>query len=507
MPASQFHYPFENEELFERRFPADFICEAIDQTRGWFYSLLAVNTMVFGVAPYRNVVCLAHIMDKDGAKMSKSKGNVIDPWTVLDSRGADALRWNMFSAGSPWTAKRMFVEAIDDTTNRFLRTLWNTYSFFVTYATLDDWTPAASSPPSHVLDRWMRSRLHATVVEVTDSLEHFDALAGAQGLDRLVDDLSNWYVRRSRSRFWKSSDAEAHVTLHECLVTIAQLLAPFCPFLADELWRNLSGSNDSVHLSDWPAADLAAIDRGLESEMAAAREITSLGLSARSDAKTGVRQPLRTAFALLGSDLALRGAVIEEIATELNVKHLEVVDSLEGLLDYVVVPNFRVLGPRLGADMPRVKALLADADGHEAREALERTGRYVLDIDGRSIELGTDDIAVRAQQHESLALAQHGGFAVALDLTLDDELRAEGFARHLVRTINDQRKARGFAIADRVRLSVAAGELVVAAASAHRDWIAGEVLAVELALSAVPAARDADAMVGGEPVWIELTKA
>jgi isoleucyl-tRNA synthetase len=507
MPASQFHRPFENDDVFERRFPADFICEAIDQTRGWFYSLLAVNTMVFGVAPYRNVVCLGHIVDKDGAKMSKSKGNVIDPWTVLDSRGADALRWNMFSAGSPWVTRRMSVESIDDTTNRFLRTLWNTYAFFVTYANIDAWQPGARVAPSHDLDRWARSRLHSTVRAVTDALDGFDALAGAQALDALVDDLSNWYVRRSRARFWKSSDPDAHATLHECLLTVAQLLAPYCPFVADDLWRNLSADHESVHLSDWPEPDADAVDRALEVEMAAARAITSLGRSARSDAKTGVRQPLRTAFVLLDSDIDLRASVVAEIAVELNVKQLEVVRSLDGLLDYVVVPNFRALGPRLGPDMPRVKAILATADGNEVRAALERDGVYRVELDDHAVELGPDDVAVHAQQHESLALAQHGGFAVALDLTLDDELRSEGLARELVRFVNDQRKARGFAIADRVRAHITASEAVIEAGSAHRDWIAGEVLAVELDLDAVPSEREADAHIGGAPVWIELSVA
>ncbi len=504
MPASQFHFPFENQELFEQRFPADFICEAIDQTRGWFYSLLAVNTMVFGKAPYRNVVCLAHIVDKDGAKMSKSKGNVIDPWTVLDTRGADALRWNMFSAGSPWTPKRMFVEAVDDSTNRFLRTLWNTYSFFVTYANLGGWVPGSTAIPTHVLDKWMLSRLHSTIISVTNSLEQFDALSGAKELDGLLDDLSNWYVRRSRPRFWKSSDSSAHATLHECLTTIAQLLAPYCPFFADELWRNLCGGSESIHLTDWPEANLIAIDTNLEAEMEAAREITSLGRSARTEAKTGVRQPLRTAFVLLDSAIVMRPEVVAEIATELNVKHLDVVTSLEGLLDYTVVPNFRTLGPRLGADMPRVKQLLAELEGNHVRKELEINGRLLLDIDGRSIELTSEDLAVRAKQHESLSLAQNGGFAVALDLTLDDDLRSEGYARELVRAINDARKARGYAIADRVRVTVSTSGAVLDAVVANSDWIAAEVLATELSTTDVQANDDTDANVGGVPVWIEL---
>ena len=285
MPAAQLHYPFEARDEFETRFPADFICEAIDQTRGWFYSLLAVNTLVFGRSPYRNVVCLGLIVSADGQKMSKSKGNVIDPWSIIGTRGADALRWYLFSAGSPWSTRRVSEEGIDEATRRFLLTLWNTYSFFVTYAQLDGWEPGAEPEPSHTMDRWVRSRLTATVDEVTTALEDFDVLQAAQALERFVDELSNWYVRRSRSRFWKAADPVAHATLHRCLVTVAQLLAPFCPFIADEMWGNLTGSAESVHLSDWPVGEAAIRDESLEQQMSVARDIVSLGRAARVDSR------------------------------------------------------------------------------------------------------------------------------------------------------------------------------------------------------------------------------
>ena len=395
MPSGQFHYPFENTELFDRRFPADFICEAIDQTRGWFYSLLAVNTLVFGRSPYRNVVCHAHVVDQTGAKMSKSKGNVIDPWTVLDSRGADALRWYFFSAGSPWTARRVFLEGIDESARRFLLTLWNTYSFFVTYANLDGWSPvdgAAAASSKHVLDRWIRSRVHGTVREVTDALEAFDALRGAQALEALVDDLSNWYVRRSRPRFWKAADPDAHATLHEALTTVALLLAPFTPFVADELYANLAPGG-SVHLADWPEVDADAIDAALEAEMAAARQVVTLGRAARTDAKIRVRQPLPRALVLVPG-VEWSDAVRDEIATELNVKEVVVVTDLEGLLDVTVVPNFARLGKRLRDKLPRVKELLAAADGSAVRRALEADGKYTLDVDGEPVVLDVEDVEV-----------------------------------------------------------------------------------------------------------------
>jgi isoleucyl-tRNA synthetase len=489
MPFAQLHYPFEHEAMFERRFPADFICEAIDQTRGWFYTLLAINTMAFGRSPYRNVVCLALVVDKDGQKMSKSRGNVIDPFSVLDTRGADALRWNMFSAGSPWTPKRVFIEGIDETTNRFLLTLWNTHSFFVTYANLDGWEPEAEpAAPTHVLDRWVRSRLHHTIAEVTAALEDFDALRGAQALDRLVDDLSNWYVRRSRPRFWKDSDPAAHATLFECLDTIARLLAPYTPFVADAMHQQLGRTEDSVHLTDWPTVDAGALDPALEAEMTAARAVVSLGLAARNDARIKVRQPLRRAMVLLPEGLTLPDAVVAEVADALNVRTLEAVTTLEGLLDYTVHPNFRTLGPKVGSRMPALKAHLAAADGAAVRRALDEAGVYAVEIEGEAMVLDREDIEVRAASHEEFALAQEDGIAVALDTTLDDALRREGTARDLVRALNDLRKAIGLEIADRIALTLRADGPVGAAVTEHAATIAAEVLASHWTVETTPAA-------------------
>ncbi|MGH9033128.1 MAG: class I tRNA ligase family protein, partial [Acidimicrobiia bacterium] len=492
MPSAQFHYPFENEALFERRFPADFICEAIDQTRGWFYSLLAVNTLVFDRTPYRNVVCLGLIVAGDGQKMSKSKGNVIDPWTILDTRGADALRWNLFSAGSPWTTRRISEAGIDESTRRFLLTLWNTYSFFVTYANIDGWQPSgAAAPPTHVLDRWARSRLHSTVREVTEALDAFDALRGAQALDALVDDLSNWYVRRSRPRFWRESDAAAHATLHECLLTLAKLAAPYCPFVADELYANLSGDADSVHLADWPEADAAAIDAGLDAEMALARQVVSLGRAARIESKLKVRQPLRRALVLLPRDAELSPSINAEVADELNVKRLEAIADLEGLLRYEIVPNFRALGPRAGPRMPKLQEALAASDGAAIRRALAEHGSFEIEVDGEAFSLRSDDVEVRAVSHDELALAQEGLAAVALDTVVDDVLRLEGIAREVVRALNELRKTNGLEIADRIDVELRADGLVADALKAHREWIAGEVLAETLEIAEPDAGESA----------------
>jgi isoleucyl-tRNA synthetase len=475
MPSAQMHHPFGDGERFEASFPADFICEAIDQTRGWFYSLLAVNTLVFGSTPYRNVVVLGLLVDEQGQKMSKSKGNVIDPWQIFSGFGADALRWYFFSAGQPWTPRRVFEEGIRESTRQTLLTLWNVFSFFVTYADIDGWTPGAddAEPPTHVLDRWMLGELDATIADVTEALEGFDALGGATRLAQFVDDLSNWYVRRSRPRFWKASDPAAHAALHHALVVTSQLLAPFCPFLADELYVALTDET-SVHLSDWPAPS-GRYDPGLAPQMEAARRLVALGRAARTDAKARVRQPLPRAL-LLHPGVVLSDEVRAEIATELNVKALDDVDTLSGLLSWTVVPNFRALGPRLGPRVNDVKQALAAADGSELQRRLEADG--FIEVAGERLEAG--EVEVRATRHEAFALAEEGGWAVALDLELDDALRREGLARELVRAVNDLRKAIGLDIADRIAVTIESDAAVVDAVTAHRDYVMGEVLAIEL---------------------------
>ncbi|MGH9278024.1 MAG: class I tRNA ligase family protein, partial [Acidimicrobiales bacterium] len=516
MPSAQHHYPFADpfgdRSAFEHAFPADFICEAIDQTRGWFYSLLAVNTLVFDSTPYLNVVCLALVVDEFGLKMSKSKGNVIDPWQIFDTFGADALRWYFFSAGSPWTSRRLYEDGIREATRKTLLTLWNVFAFFATYADIEGWQPPAEMvAPTHVLDKWMLDRLDRASTVMAASLDEFDALSAATELAELVDDLSNWYVRRSRPRFWGSggtSDPDAHATLHRSLVVTSQLLAPFCPFLADELYVRLTG-NESVHLSDWPTADrgVQATQAGgsgnasLAGEMAAARRLVGLGRSARTDAGVKLRQPLRRAL-LLHPDATLSDDVKEQIADELNVKALEDVTTLAELMTWTVVPNFRTLGPRLGPKVNDVKQALAAADGAAVRRDLETQGW--TEVAGE--RLGPGDVEVRAGRHEDFALTQDGGWAVALDLELDDALVGEGVARELARELNDLRKQSGLAITDRVALRVAAGPKVGAALATHRDWVAGEVLATTLEVVApgsLPAGtRRID--VDGEPADVTL---
>ena len=508
MPSAQHHHPFADDGAFDTSFPADFICEAIDQTRGWFYSLLAVNTLAFDATPYRNVVCLGFIVDADGQKMSKSKGNIIDPWYLFDTQGADALRWYFFSAGQPWTARRVFEDGIRESTRQTLLTLWNVFSFFATYADLDGWQPEAGWSPSspapeatHVLDRWILGELVDTTAEVTEALDGFDALRAAQRIGRLVDDVSNWYVRRSRPRFWKSSDPAAHATLHHVLVRTAELLAPFTPFLADELWSTLTGGL-SVHAADWPAPPAATADQGLATEMAAARTLVALGRAARTDARIRTRQPLRRAL-VLHPGVELSPEVRAEIAEELNVHALEDVDTLGDLVSWTVVPNFRALGPRLGPKVNVVKAALAAADGSALQRALEADGQ----VEVAGVVLGADEVQVRAESHGDLALAQEGPWAVALDLELDEGLRVEGAARELVRLVNDLRKEQGFAIADRIEVSLHATGRAADAVASHGPWLAGEVLALRLEVVDAPPEGAVAADLDGEPVALRLTAA
>ncbi len=501
MPSAQHHFPFEGKEDFEAGFPADFICEAIDQTRGWFYTLLAVNTLALGSTPYTAVVCLGLLVDGEGQKMSKSRGNVVDPWHVFATFGADALRWNFFSVGQPWGPRRVSLDGIRESTSTLV-TLWNVFSFFSTYADLEGWTPAEgpAPAPTHVLDRWILGQLDDVVAEATSGLEGFDALRAASRIGRFVDDLSNWYVRRSRPRFWKASDPAAFATLHRCLVVVSELLAPFCPFLADELWTTLTGGR-SVHLADWPAPTGAA-DRALATEVEAARRLVALGREARTDAKVKVRQPLRRALLLHpGADLSAE--VRAEVADELNVHALQEIESLGGLVRWTVVPNFRALGPRLGPRVGDVKAALATADGSQLAATLEAEGAVLV----AGERLGPEDVEVRAERSPDVALARDGTWAVALDLELDDGLVREGTARELVRALNDHRKEVGLAIADRVRLTLApGGPRVRAAVDAHGDDIAAEVLAVEWSVADGAPDGAATIDVDGEPVGVLLER-
>ncbi|HEV2820271.1 MAG TPA: isoleucine--tRNA ligase [Solirubrobacteraceae bacterium] len=500
MPFAQYAAPLSEEgrEHFEARFPAQFICEALDQTRGWFYSLLAVSTLLYDRSSYENVVCLGLILDAEGQKMSKSRGNTVAPWEVIERFGADALRWYFFTSKQPWDGYRFSMESIGEGVRLFLRQLWNTLVFLQTYRPEER---VEASPTE--LDRWVRSRLAATVEEVTDRLEHYDATTAGRAIATFVDELSNWYVRRSRRRFWEG-DPAAFATLRECLVTTAKLLAPFTPFVADEVFEVLDGGEPSVHLCDWPVA--AQRDRDLEHAMGVARETVRLGLAARGGAKVKVRQPLHEAVVVAAGPereaIERLGDIVRE---ELNVRELRFVGQADELGSHSVKPNYRTLGPRFGKAMPQAAAAVAQLDPARVADAL-REGRTVgVFIDGEEYPLDAQDLQLALQPLEGYQLEREGSHAVALELTLDDDLRREGLAREVVHAVQGARKAAGLAVEDRIELTLGGDQGLIEAARTHEDYVTGETLAVEVEYDGERAGEAA--RIEGRELFIAVTRA
>ncbi len=551
MPFAQWGYPHQeaSADKFRGAFPADFISEGIDQTRGWFYSLLAVSTMLFDRTPYRNVVCLGHIVDEDGRKMSKSLGNVLDPFELLDVYGADPVRWFMLAGGSPWVARRLGPKALEEVTRSFFLTLWNTYAFFTMYARLEGYRPGAAPREQRTpLDRWVLARLAETVEGVTADLDAYDATGGARRIAAFVDDLSNWYVRLSRRRFWRGEGEggqAAFDTLWRCLSTLSLLLAPYASFLAEELWQGLvvavggrlepggleseagnqvvddhaepSGSPpvkqgsgqqvpDSVHLAAWPRPVPGDGDAALLAAMAEARRLVGLGRQARTEAKVKVRQPL--AMALVTVDPRLRGAVeplLGLVAGELNVKQVAFAQGEDGLVAFRLVPNFRALGPRFGGQAPAVAAAVRAADAATLAPRLAEGGRVTLEVPGMgSIQLGADEVGVVEEPVTGWRVVREGTASVALDLEVTGELRREGLARDLVRAVQDLRKAAGLAVDDRIELAVKAEGEVAEAVAAHRDYLLGETLATALHRAPQGDGHDARLEVDGQEVRLWL---
>jgi len=500
MPFAQYHAPLENEERFQARFPADFICEALDQTRGWFYSLLAVSVLLFDRAPYENVVCLGLILDAEGKKMSKSVGNIVEPWDVIDRFGADALRWYYFTAKQPWDGYRFSMDAIGEGVRLFLKQLWNTYGFLTLYRPDGE---DAGEPTD--LDRWVLSRLSSTVAEVTERMDAYDATFAGRAIAAFVDDLSNWYVRASRRRFW-AGDRAAFATLHEALVTVAQLLAPFTPFVADEIYDNLDGAQASVHLCDWP--EPGARDLDLEAAMVVAQETVRLGRAARGQAKVKTRQPLREAVVVAtGREREAIERLADVVRDELNVKTLRFVEEADELGSYEVKPNYRTLGPRFGKAMPQVAAGVGALDPRHVADAL-REGRPVgIAVNGTDHTLGPEDVLLSLQPLEGYQLEREGTHAVALDLALDDELRREGLAREVVHAVQNARKAEGLAVEDRIVLSLGGDSELLDAAREHEPYLAGETLAVEVAYDGLADSAAESVTIEGRELRIAVARA
>ena len=477
MPFAQHHAPFENEDEFARNFPADYVCEGIDQTRGWFYSLLAVSTLLYDRAPYRTALSLGHIADLEGKKMSKSLGNIVVPWDVIDRHGADAFRWYYLTSKQPWDGYLFSTDTVGESVRQFLLQLYNTYGFYVLYANVNGVT--VRGEPATDLDRWALSRLQATVAEVRERLDNYDATRAGHAIAAFVDDLSNWYVRRSRRRFW-DGDPAAFGTLHTCLVTVAKLLAPFCPFIADELYDNLDGSEPSVHLCDFPEA--VERDEALEFSMGVARETVRLGLAARGQSKLKVRQPLRAAVVVAaGREREALDRLGDVVREELNVKELRYVAQADELGDYEIKPNYRALGPRFGKAMPQAAAAVAALDPAHVAAALREGTHVGVSIDGHDHELGPEDLQLAMKPLEGYQLEREGSHAVALELELDEGLRLEGLAREIVHAIQNVRRSAGLEIEDRIELRLGGDEVLLAAVRDHEGYVTGETLASSVA--------------------------
>ncbi len=484
MPFAQWHYPFENKELFEARYPADFITEAIDQTRGWFYTLMAISTLLFEEVCFKNCIVLGHVQDKDGQKMSKHKGNVVDPFSALDAQGADAVRWYFFTASMPWLSTRFSHETVSESQRKFMGTLWNTYAFYILYAEIDQFDPTRyklSDCALSVMDKWVLSRLSSTISYVGDQLEVYHITEAAREMNRFVDELSNWYVRRCRERFWGKGMSEdkkaAFMTLYTVLERMARLIAPFTPFIAEQMYRNLVCSVDksapeSVHLCDFPAP-VCEIDEALEKNMDTALSIVTLGRSCRNAASMKIRQPLKKMY-IQGSPLP--ELFTEIITSELNVKEAEYVADASGLIQYKIKPQLRTLGPRYGKLLKDISAAL-DTLNSDFVQKMNRGETHVLTVAETEVALTADDVLIEAQKDSTFVSEQDRDLTVVLDTALTPELIEEGFVREIVSKVQTMRKEAGFEVMDHIKLTYAGSDVISGIFSRFADEIAGEVLA------------------------------
>ena len=464
MPFAQWHYPFENKDVFERRFPADFISEAVDQTRGWFYSLIAISTLLFHKSPYKNVIVLGHVQDKDGHKMSKSKGNAIDPMEALTKHGADAIRWYFYENSAPWLPNRFHDGAVQEGQRKFMGTLWNTYAFFVLYANIDNFDAtkhALDMKTLTVMDKWILSRLNTMVKDVDDDLSNYRVTEAAKSLQEFVDELSNWYVRRSRERFWakgmEQDKVNAYMTLYTALVTTIKAAAPMVPFITESIYQNLVVSIDkaapeSIHLCDFPSADESLIDTELEKNMELVRSIVVLGRAARNEANLKNRQPLANLF--VKADSELTDFYKEIVASELNVKNVVFKDDMESFISYTIKPNFRVLGKKVGKKMGEVQGLLKTLDGANAKAELDKTGKLHLELKDGAVDLTSEDVEITMAQTEGFNCQRYGGVTIALETTLTPELINEGYVREIISKLQTMRKENGYEVTDHIAVAL-----------------------------------------------------
>ena len=489
MPFAQLHYPFENQELFEKQFPASFISEAIDQTRGWFYTLTAIGTLLFGRTPFENCVVMGHVQDAEGRKMSKHLGNVVDPWDALNRQGADATRWYMYAAAAPWLPKRFSHELVSEMQRRFMGTLWNTYAFFTLYASIDDYKPAeqkARPEDFSLMDKWVLSKLNSLVKFVDEGLADYKITETARAIAEFVDELSNWYVRCGRERFWgkglEGDKLAAFETLYTVLVTLSGICAPYIPFMSESMYQNLvvgniPGCKESVHLTDFPTWNAELIDEKLEADMEEVMQAVTLGRACRATANIKVRQPIATLYVKGGE---LPAAVTELIANELNVKKVEFVDDARAFTTYKLKPQMRTLGPRYGKLLGKIGQHLLTMDGNDVVDAFGRGETVSFDIDGTTVELNKDDVLTEPMQKSGFVAEMDGGMTVVIDTNLTEELIAEGFVREVISKLQNMRKDAGFEVVDRIHVTYKASEKLAAIIEAGAEEIKNAVLAVSL---------------------------
>jgi len=513
MPFAQWHYPFENKDIFEKRFPADFISEAVDQTRGWFYSLIAISTLLFDEAPYKNVIVLGHVQDKDGRKMSKSKGNAVDPMQALGQHGADAIRWYFYENSAPWLPNRFHDDAVQEGQRKFMGTLWNTYAFFVLYANIDNFDATKYTldyDKLPVMDKWVLSRLNTMVKEVDNDLANYKVTEAAKALQAFTDELSNWYVRRSRARFWakgmEQDKINAYMTLWTALVTTAKAAAPMVPFITESIYRNLVCSIDknapeSVHLADFPTVNEAWIDEELEKNMELVLEIVVLGRASRNETNIKNRQPV--AHMYVNADRELSDFFKEIVADELNVKEVVFKDDMEEYLSYSFKPNFRVLGPKVGKQIGAVKGALEKLNGHKAKAELDSTGKLVVALPDGEVTLTTEDVEVSMAQTEGFNCQRYNGVTIALDTTLTAELLEEGFVREIISKVQTMRKENGFEVTDHIKVSLSGNEKLQAIVAKNEAYLKEITLADSVAYGTL-AGEAKEWNINGENVTIAV---
>jgi isoleucyl-tRNA synthetase len=515
MPFAQHHYPFENKEVFEKQFPAKFISEAVDQTRGWFHSLMAESTLLFNKAPYENVIVLGHVQDENGQKMSKSKGNAVDPFDALETYGADAIRWYFYTASAPWIPKKFSGKLVLEGQRKFMGTLWNTYAFFVLYANIDSFDATKYSleyDKLAVMDKWILSKLNSAVAGVDECLSNYKIPEAAKYLQEFVDDLSNWYVRRSRERFWakgmEQDKINAYMTLYTALVTISKAAAPMIPFMTEDIYRNLVCSIDksapeSIHLCDYPVVDEKLIDKKLEADMDEVLKVVVLGRACRNEANIKNRQPIGKMF--VKAPEKLDEFYVDIIADELNVKEVEFTDDVSHYTTYKFKPQLRTVGPKYGKYLGQIKAVLAELDGHKAMEELNSTGSLKLDSISDEVVLSKEDLLIEMTQMEGYVTQSDNNITVVLDTNLTPELIEEGFVREIISKIQTMRKDAGFEVMDHIAVTYEADEKLSNVFEKFGDEIKTEVLAVSIKSGELKG-YEKDWKINGEAVKLAVEK-